>query len=119
DAVAHPSEQECSERADQKSGCEQRNRAQQSRNWMGLFKELDGQDRGQAAEDVEVVPLNDVSHGRGDDNAPEVLRDFRASHIVLLRISAASSLRGARPRCTALRMHQPWTSQPFFELKSA
>src|SRR5258705_9675639 len=61
---------------------------------MGLFKELDRQDRGQAAEDVEVVPLNDVSHGRGDDNAPEVLRDFRASHTVLLRYFDASCLRG-------------------------
>ena len=90
DAVAHPSEQECPQRTDQESGGEQRNRAQQSRNRMGLFKELDRQDRGQAAEDIEVIPLDDVSHGCGDDHAPEVLRNLRASHIVLLRISAAS-----------------------------
>src|SRR6266436_2896022 len=55
-------------------------RAQQSRDRVGLFKELDRQDRSQAPEDIEVVPFDDVSHRRGDDHAPEVLRNLRASH---------------------------------------
>src|SRR5919108_3884668 len=43
---------------------------------MGLFEELGRQDGRQAPEDVEVVPLNDVAHGGGDDHAPEVLGDL-------------------------------------------
>src|SRR5205823_6636697 len=39
--VTHPSEQECPDRADQESGGEQRNRAQQGRNRVALFEELD------------------------------------------------------------------------------
>src|ERR1700756_2412199 len=42
---------------------------------MALFEELDRQDRGQAAENVEVIPFDDVSHRRGDDHAPEILGD--------------------------------------------
>src|SRR5207244_10648566 len=74
--VAHPSEQECAKRTDQESGGEQRNRAQQGRNRVALFEELDRQDRGQAPENIEVIPLDDVSHCRGDDHAPEVLGDL-------------------------------------------
>ena len=97
---------------------------------MDLFEELDRQDRGQAAEDIEVIPLDDVSHRRGDDHAPEVLRDLRASHIVLLRISALhpfaarglagphrseacvslglrGTLLGLPPNAHALRMNSP------------
>jgi hypothetical protein len=47
--------------ADQESGGEQRNRAQQSRDRVGFFEELDRQDRSQAPEDIEVVPFDDVS----------------------------------------------------------
>src|SRR5262249_41197637 len=50
------------------------------------LEELDRQDRGQAAEDVEVIPFDDVSHRRGDEHGPEILWDFN-SHIVLLRIA--------------------------------
>ena len=82
--VTHPSEQECPQWTDQESGGEQRNRAQQCRNRVALFKELDRQDRSQAPENIEVIPLDDVSHRRGDDHRPEVLRDLRPSHIVLL-----------------------------------
>ena len=60
--VAHPSEEECPQWTDQESGGEQRNRAQQSRDRVGLFKELDRQDRSQAPEDIEVVPFDDVSY---------------------------------------------------------
>src|SRR5205807_8806640 len=52
-AVAQPSKEECPQRTDQESGGEQRNRAQQSRDRMGFFKELDRQDRSQAPEDIE------------------------------------------------------------------
>ena len=41
DAVAHPSKQEGSQRTDQKSRSEQRDRAEQGRDRVGLFKELD------------------------------------------------------------------------------
>ena len=79
--VAHPSEEECPQWTDQESGGEQGNRAQQSRDRVALFKELDRQDRGQAPENIEVIPLDDVSHRRGDDHGPEVLRN--CSHVVL------------------------------------
>src|SRR3989441_3675324 len=72
--VAQPSEEERPQRTDQESGGEQRNRAQQRRNRVGLVEKLDRQDRGQAPEDIEVIPLDDISHCRGDDHAPEVLR---------------------------------------------
>src|SRR5256885_103141 len=49
---------------------------------MRLVEELDRQNRGQAAEDIEVIPLDDVPHGRGGDHAPKIFWDFRASHIV-------------------------------------
>src|SRR5205085_8524309 len=74
-------EQERPERTDQESGGEQRNRAQQSRDRMGLLEELDRQNRGQAAENIEIIPLDHVSHGRSDDHGPEVLWNLRPSHI--------------------------------------
>jgi len=90
--VAHPSEQECPQWTDQESGGEQRDRAQQGRNRVALFEELDRQDRSQAPENIEVVPLDDVSYRRGDDHGPKVLRNL--SHVPLL--FKASSLRGAK-----------------------
>jgi hypothetical protein len=39
---------------------------------VAFLEELDGQDRGQAAEDVEVVPLDDVADGCGDDDATKL-----------------------------------------------
>src|SRR5262249_37577151 len=97
DAVAHPSEQECAKGPDQETGREQRNRAQQGCNGMGLLEELDRQDRGQASENVKIIPFDNISYRRGDDHAPKILRDF-SRHVVLLpcqsyclgRIGAAS-----------------------------
>src|SRR5262249_22471877 len=51
DAVAQPSEQECAQWANQESGGEQRDGAQERRNRMALFEELDRQDGSQAAKD--------------------------------------------------------------------
>jgi len=43
-------------------------------------KKLDRQDRGEAAEDVEVVPLDDVADGCGDDDTAELFeRDLGSS----------------------------------------
>src|SRR5262245_29550998 len=53
---------------------------------MGLLKELHRQHRGQAAEDIEVIPLDDVADRCGDDHLTKVLRDLRSSHSALLRI---------------------------------
>src|SRR5205814_9078203 len=36
-------------------------------------EELDRQERGQAPEDVEVVPLDDIPHGCGDDDPAKIL----------------------------------------------
>src|SRR6266851_2176820 len=60
DPVAHPSEKERPQWTDQESCGEQRNRAQQSCDRVGLFKELDRQNRGQAAEDIEVIPFDEI-----------------------------------------------------------
>jgi hypothetical protein len=92
DLIAEPPKQERPERADQKSGGEQRNRAQQRRDRVRFFEELDRQDGGQAAEDVEVKPLDDISRRRGDDDRAEILRNFRNRRL----------LRGGRTaRCCA------------------
>jgi hypothetical protein len=54
---------------------------------MGFLKELHRQHRGQAAEDVEVIPLDDVADRCGDDHLSKVLRDLRPSHIVFLLVA--------------------------------
>ena len=46
--IAQPAKEERPQRTDQEASREQRNRAQQSRHRMGLFEELDRQDRSQA-----------------------------------------------------------------------
>src|SRR6185369_4879047 len=50
--------------------------AQQRRHRVGLVEELDRQDRGQAPEDVEIVPFNDVPHCSGNHHAAEVFGDL-------------------------------------------
>src|SRR5262249_37591870 len=63
------------------------NGAEQGRDRVGLFEEFHRQDRGQAPENIEVIPFDDVSYRRGDDHTPEILGDFSShSHISLLRI---------------------------------
>jgi hypothetical protein len=43
---------------------------------VGLFKELDRQNCGQAAKDIEVIPFDDVSHRRSDNHAAEIALDL-------------------------------------------
>src|SRR4029077_564038 len=102
------------------SGGEQGNRAQQSRDRVALFKELDRQDRGQAPENIEVIPFDDVSDRRGDDPPPEVLRNLWTGHCRFLLllfppscsgfsffrlVFTASSLHGTRCHARRLRTH--------------
>src|SRR5262249_55165990 len=54
---------------------------------MGLLKELHRQHRGQAAEYIEVIPLDDVADRCGDDHLSKVLRDLRPSHIEFLPVA--------------------------------
>ena len=79
DAIAHPAKQEGPQRTDQETGGEQRDGAEQRRDGVALFEEFDRQDRGQAAEDIEIIPLDDVSPRCRDDHASEVLRNM-SSH---------------------------------------
>src|SRR5262249_35742667 len=97
DAVAHPSEQECPQGPNQESRREQRNGAQQRRDRMALFEELDRQDRGQAPENIEVIPFDDVSHRRRDDHAPEIPGDFNRAY---------SHSHLSSPYCLALLLHR-------------
>ena len=75
DPIAHPAEHEGAQRTNQEAGGEQRDGAQQRRDRMRLFEEFHRQDRGEAAENVEVVPLDDVAARRGGDHASKVRRN--------------------------------------------
>src|SRR5438876_362822 len=81
---------------------------------VALLEELDREDRGQAAEDVEVVPLDDVPDGRGDDDAAELFEwNFRRRHKPPLLFYCASSSRSPsrggslQPRCQARDQRKP------------
>jgi hypothetical protein len=50
---------------------------------VAFLEELDRQDRGQAAEYVEVIPLDDVTARCGGNYASEIRRNTSNSHIVL------------------------------------
>jgi hypothetical protein len=80
DAVAHPAEQKSAQWTDQETGGEQRNGAEQRRHRVAFFEELDRQDRGQASENVEVIPLDDVTARRSGNHASEV-RWNASSHL--------------------------------------
>src|SRR5256885_937506 len=89
--VAQPSKQEGTQWANQEAGGKQRDRAQQRRHRVGLVEELDRQDRRQTAEDVEVIPFDDVAHGGGEHYTAEVLWDLPGHSIPLV------SSRSVRP----------------------
>src|SRR5207247_7593273 len=79
--VPEPAKHEGSERPDQETNREERYSAEEGRHRVALLEELDGEDRGQAAEDVEVVPLDDVADGCGDDDTAEFFqRNIRYWH---------------------------------------
>src|SRR2546425_255446 len=69
--VAEPAEEERPQRAYQEADREDRHGAEEGRHRVALLEKLDREDRGQAAEDVEVVPLDDVADGCGDDDSAE------------------------------------------------
>src|SRR5439155_1508843 len=71
--IADAAEEERSERADQESCREGPDGLDQPRPGPALREELYRQDRGQAAEDVKIVPLDHVSDGCGDDDSAELL----------------------------------------------
>src|SRR2546425_187086 len=73
DLVTEPAEDERTQRPDQEADREDRHRAEKGRHRVALLEELDREDRGQAPEDVEVVPLDDIADGGGDDDATELL----------------------------------------------
>src|SRR5205085_5025978 len=79
DEVADATEHEGAEGAYQESGGERPHRLDERRSGLAPFEELDRQERCQAAEDVEVVPLDHVPDGCGDDDAAEVLHGERRS----------------------------------------
>src|SRR5476649_1924964 len=110
--------------ADQEAGGEQRDRAEQRGNGVALIEELDRQDRGQAPENIEIIPFDDVSSGRGSDHGPEVLRNsgsfcycahleppvcgyfskpYEAQLLAALRRPSESRLADARPPIAGLR----------------
>ena len=91
DPIAHPSEEERPQWTDQESCGEQRNRTEQSCDRVGLFKELDRQNCGQAAEDIEVIPFDDVSHRRSNNHAAEIPRNLNC-HVWLLLFQGIASI---------------------------
>src|SRR5215510_1944427 len=71
--IAEPAEEERPQRPDEEADREDRHRAEEGGDRMALLEELHGENRGQASEDVEVVPLDDVADGCRDDDAAELL----------------------------------------------
>src|SRR5262249_36989133 len=90
--IAHPTEQECPQGTYQESGGEQRDRAQQSRGRAGLVKELDRQDRSQAPENVEIIPLNDIPDRRRDNHASEILGYLNCHCFLLFALKGQAAL---------------------------
>src|SRR5262249_38994762 len=73
DLVTEPAEEERPQRPDKEAHREDGHRAEEGRDRVAFLEELDGEDRGQAAEDVEVVPLDDVADGCRNDDAAELV----------------------------------------------
>src|SRR5207244_12299028 len=69
--IAEPAEEERPQRAYQEADREDRYGAEEGRHRVALLEKLDREDRGEAAEDVKVVPLDDVADGCGDDDSAE------------------------------------------------
>src|SRR5437588_675191 len=98
DLVAEPTEHERAQRTDEEADGKNRDRAQECRDRMPLLEELDREDRGEAAEDVKVVPLDDVAHGCGDDDAAQFAeRDFGSPHWLPLQ-SRIAAVMGQPPQ---------------------
>src|SRR5207248_9269727 len=79
DEVADATEHERAEGAYQESGGERPDRLDERAAGGARREELHRQQRGQAAEDVEVVPLDHVPDCCGDHDAPQILHGERRS----------------------------------------
>jgi len=105
-AVADAAEQQRPEGPDQEAHGKERHRAQEGCHRVGLLEELDGEHRSQAAEDVEVVPLDDVPNRRGgDDPAQLPSGEIGGGHRVATapRSSGIGCRSAPRPRTPARR----------------
>src|SRR6185437_2245049 len=71
--IADPPENERTERPNQEPDGEDRDGREERCDRIALREELDRQDRRQAAEKVEVVPLDDVPNCCGDDDTAKLL----------------------------------------------
>src|SRR5439155_23018889 len=81
DLVTEPAEDERPQRPDQEADREDRHRTEEGCHRVALLEELHGEDRGQAPEDVKVVPLDDVADGCRNDDATELLgRNLSCPH---------------------------------------
>src|SRR5207247_10037484 len=79
--VTDRAEDEGSELTDQEHIVEYSDRHDERASGGACREKLDRQERGQAAEDVEVVPLDHVPDSCGDDDTPQVLRgELRSGH---------------------------------------
>src|SRR5438477_1219564 len=98
DLVAEPAEDEGAQGSDEEADREDGHGAEEGRHRMPLLEELDREDRGEAAEDVEVVPLDDVADGCGDDDAAQFAeRDFGSPHWLPLQ-SRIAAVMGQPPQ---------------------
>ena len=110
--VTQPSKQEGAQWANQETGGEQGDRAQQGRHRVGLVEELHRQDRGQAPEDVEIVPFDDVPHGGGNHHAAEVFGDLILTGHSIPPIGASGSRRHRVIAHAAPPVRRPASYQP-------
>src|SRR5262249_17833906 len=67
-------EDEGAQRPDEEPDREEGDGAEERRHGMALLEELHRKDGGQTAEDVEVVPFNDIPHRGRDDHTAKFLR---------------------------------------------
>jgi hypothetical protein len=68
DDVAHPPEHKSAEGPDQKTGCVGCEARQQCGGVVALGKEQGGEERGESRVEVEVVPLEDGTERRSEDD---------------------------------------------------
>src|SRR5205807_503452 len=91
--VTEPAEHKRPQGPDQKTDREERHGAEEGRDRVALFEELDREDRGQASEDVEVVPLNHVPNCRGDHDTAKCLeREMGRRHSSLQSVVVYDSV---------------------------
>ena len=70
DQITEPAEEQSPERPHRKSGGKGEQRKDEGRRRIDAGKELRGEDRGKRAVDVEIVPLENCTERRGEDDQP-------------------------------------------------